>query len=352
MRTPAATMQSRSTQSAPISAPLRTTERSMVVPSPTLDALAEDDQRADVRAGRDRAAAVDERRRHDAPVDLHALAHGQVAGAQAVGHGRGDVALEDVERALQVALRSADVQPIGVGGVAEEPLADELRPDLALDRDVAIGRDEVEHLALEHVGAGGDELRVDLVGAGLLDELRDRLVVVQAHEAVRGGVADRHEREGADRPGRLVLGDLRGEVDVGEHVAVEHQEALVEKVLGVLERTRRPARLGLLDEAQAQPVLRAVAQHVAHRGGQEAARHDDVVDAVARQPLEHVGDERAVDERDDRLGHRRGQRPQARALAADEDHRLHVRPVTIARCPRRSARPPRRPRGRARCARR
>ena len=66
MRTPAATMQSRSTQSAPISAPLRTTERSIVVPSPHRHALAEHDERADVRARRDRAAALDERRRHDA----------------------------------------------------------------------------------------------------------------------------------------------------------------------------------------------------------------------------------------------------------------------------------------------
>ena len=136
-------------------------------------------------------------------------------------------------------------------------------------------------------------------------------------------------------PVALVLGDLGGEVEVGQDVAVEHQEALVEEVLGVLQRAGGSARLGLLDEAQPQPVLRAVAEHVAHGGGQEAARHDDVVDAVAGQPLEHVGDERAVDERDDGLGDGRGQRPQARPLAADEDHRLHARRLTIARCPRR-----------------
>ena len=199
MRTPAATMQSRSTQ---LRADLGAVEDDRALDRralPHRDALAEHDERADVRARRDRAAAVDERRRHDAPVGLHAVAHGQVAGPEAIGHGRRDVALEDVEGALQVALGRPDVEPVGVGGEAEEPLADELRPDLALDRDVAVGRDEVEHRALEHVGAGRDELRVDLVGAGLLDELLDRLVVVQAHEAVGGGVVDRHERERADR---------------------------------------------------------------------------------------------------------------------------------------------------------
>jgi hypothetical protein len=149
-----------------------------------------------------------------------------------------------------------------------------------------------------------------------------------------------------------VLSDLGGEVEVGEDVAVEHEEALLQEVLRVLERACRAARLGLLDEAQAQPVLRAVAEHVAHGGGQEAARHDDVVDPVAAQPLEHVGDERAVDERYDGLGDRRGQRPKARPLAPDQDHRLHATPLTIARCPRRSGRRPAPRRDRARCARR
>ena len=70
-------------------------------------------------------------------------------------------------------------------------------------------------------------------GEGFSTNSRTALSSSQAHEAVGARVVDRHERERADRAGRLVLGDLRGEVDVGEHVAVEHQEALVEQ------RTRR-----------------------------------------------------------------------------------------------------------------
>ena len=83
-----------------------------------------------------------------------------------------------------------------------------------------------------------------------------------------------------------------------------------------------PERLGLLDEAQPQPEVGAVAEHLAHAVGEEAAGHDHVLDAVPAQPLEHEGDERPVDELDDRLGDVRGQRAQARAFAADEDHRL------------------------------
>jgi hypothetical protein len=120
-----------------------------------------------------------------------------------------------------------------------------------------------------------------------------------------------------------VLLDLRGQVDVGQHVAVEHQEALVQERLGVLERAGGPARLRLLDEAQPDAELLAVAQDVADARGQEPAAEDHVVDAVAPEPLEHVDDERAVDERDHRLGHGGGQRPQPGSLAAHEDHSLH-----------------------------
>ena len=115
------------------------------------------------------------------------------------------------------------------------------------------------------------------------------------------------------------------DVEVGEDVAVEHQEALVEQVLGELQRPARAERLGLLDVAQPHAVRAAVAEHVADAAGEEAAGHDHVVHAVAAQPLEHEGDERAVDERHDRLRDRRGQRPQPRPLAAGEDQRLHLR---------------------------
>src|SRR3712207_7812112 len=51
---------------------------------------------------------------------------------------------------LQVALRRADVEPVRAAmGEAVQPVADELRPDLALDRHVLVGRDEVDDLRSE-----------------------------------------------------------------------------------------------------------------------------------------------------------------------------------------------------------
>ena len=98
--------------------------------------------------------------------------------------------------------------------------------------------------ALEHVGAGADEVRVDLIGTRLLDELPDRGVLVEAHEAVGARILDRHERERARRAGALVLGDLRAEIEVAQDVAIEHQEALVQQRLGELQRTAGPAGSG------------------------------------------------------------------------------------------------------------
>jgi len=146
-------------------------------------------------------------------------------------------------------------------------------------------------------------------GEGFSRKLVDRAVLAQAHQAVARRVRDGDERQRAGRAGLLVLGDLRAEVEVGEDVAVEHEEALVEELLGELQRARRAARVGLLDEAQADAEVRAVAEDVADLRRLEAAGHDHVVDPVAAEPFEHVDHHRAVDERDDGLGHRRGQRP-------------------------------------------
>jgi hypothetical protein len=120
-----------------------------------------------------------------------------------------------------------------------------------------------------------------------------------------------------------VLAQLGGEVHIGEDVAVEHEEALVEQLLGVLERAAGPQRRRLFDVAQPDAHRGPVAEHRAHPVGHEPAGEDDVVDAVPTQPLDHVGDERAVHQGHDRLGHGGGERPQPRPLPAGEDQRLH-----------------------------
>ena len=186
------------------------------------------------------------------------------------------------------------------------------------------GRRRSSTAPLEHVDAGVDVARVDLVGRRLLDERRHLALRRRPHEAVGGRVLHRRERDGGRRAARLVARDLRADVDVGQDVAVEHQEAVVEQRLRELQRAARAERDRFLDVAQPHAERRPVAEHVAHPGREVAAAHDDVVDVVMAQPVDHEGDEGPVDERHDGLRHGRGERPQPRALPAGEDQRLHV----------------------------
>ncbi len=82
--------------------------------------------------------------------------------AEPRAHGGVDVALDDVERPLQVALGRADVQPVGV---RRETRTDRRRSSSGhTSRSIETlrsGADELEDLALEHVRARADQVRVD-----------------------------------------------------------------------------------------------------------------------------------------------------------------------------------------------
>ena len=80
-----------------------------------------------------------------------------------------DPALEDVPARLQVALRGADVHPVPLQAQAMQPVPDQPREDIALDRDLLAGRNQLEHRALQDIHAGVDLSRDRL--AGLLGEL-------------------------------------------------------------------------------------------------------------------------------------------------------------------------------------
>ena len=74
--------------------------------------------------------------------------------------------------------------------------------------------------------------------------------------------------------------DERGEVDVGEHVAGDHEERLVELVGRVAHRARGAERRVLGGVPHAHAEVGAVAEVVADLVGEERDRHHDVVEAV------------------------------------------------------------------------
>ena len=116
--------------------------------------------------------------------------------------------------------------------------------------------------------------------------------------------------------------DQGAEVEVGEHVAVAHDQSLVDALGGEADAAGGAERLGLDDEPHLQSPG-AVGEVTGEGVGQVAERQHHLVDAVGRQPVELALDEREVDDRQQRLRRRVGERTQPGALAADEDDGLH-----------------------------
>ena len=114
-----------------------------------------------------------------------------------------------------------------------------------------------------------------------------------------------------------------GEIDVGEHVARDHEEGVVELRRGVAHRSRGAERRVLGRVAHPHAEVGAVAEVVADLVGEERHRDHDVVEAVQREQRDDVLHHRLVHERDHRLGLVARERSQAGALTAREDDGLH-----------------------------
>ena len=107
--------------------------------------------------------------------------------AERLAHLGRERALEDVAVRLQIRLGRPDVEPVAGERDAEHgALLGEPREDLALDRHGAALGHELEHLGLEHVQAGVDEVGVDLLGPRLLEEALDAAVGGDAGRARSG----------------------------------------------------------------------------------------------------------------------------------------------------------------------
>ncbi len=251
-----------------------------------------------------------------------------------------DLAVEDVLVGLEVGRRGADVLPVAVGHVAEDRPArlEHGREDLGREVDGAALGDEIEDLGLEDVDTGVDGVAEDLAPARLLQEALDAPVLTGDDDAELERVL--HRAQGQRGQGVVLLVELQhgGEVDVGQHVARNHQEALRELVAGVAHRTGRAERrlLGGVDHAHAE--LGAVAEVAADGIGQEGDGDHDVGDAVAPQQRDDVLHHRPADQRQHRLGQVRRLRSQACPFTARHDHRLHAAASGFMRAPRGSCR--------------
>ena len=201
-----------------------------------------------------------------------------------------------------------------------EPSAASCREHLALDRDGATRRDEVEHLGLEHVEARVDEVGVDLLRTWLLEEGLDASVRGGPHEPVAARVRDRRQQDGRLRSRRAVERDHLAEIGLAQGVSVQREEAPLELTPREADRAAGSERL-VLDRVLEREAVVPRAEPRLDLVGEVPARDDRALDAVPGEVLEGVREQRPVDEREHVLARAIGERSEPRALAADQDHR-------------------------------
>ena len=193
-----------------------------------------------------------------------------------------------------------------------------------------VGRDMAQHLGLEHVDARVDRVREDLSPGRLLEEALDAALLVGDDDAELERIGDAFQADRHHGAPIAVEADQSTEVDVAEGIARDDEERLVERLLGQLDRAGRPGR-GLLHRVADRHAVRlAVAEVAADRLRHEREGDDDVVEAVLAEQVEDVLHARLADDRNHRLRLVRGQRTQARSLAAGHDDGLHRLPVLSA----------------------
>ena len=253
-------------------------------------------------------------------------------------HGRGAVLVEQLEALL--VLQRVHRRPEPGVALRHELLALHEPAERLVDQ-VFPGPDLVQHLGPHHeVAAVDPDVRARDVGDVVHVSAAVHVDDVEAVVGPHGEEARRHAR------GLRAL-DHRRQVSVGERVAVVRQEHLVvaEDVAhraqtladarvqaGVHERDVPVVDVGL----EQMDLRAAVRQHevVGHRlvvGEEEvldrlglvAQAQHEVGEPEVRVVLHHVPEDRAIADRDHRLGHGLGRLAHAHALPATEDDDLH-----------------------------
>ncbi len=155
-----------------------------------------------------------------------------------------DSAVQDVVVGAAIRLERADVLPIALDDVPDElqPSVQHRREYVAREVDDLAFGDEVEDLRLEHVDVGVDRVREHLAPGRLLEEALDRPVLTSDDDPELHGILNALEGDRRKRLARLVRLHHFAEVDVGQRVAGNHEERLVELFHGVAHRARGAER--------------------------------------------------------------------------------------------------------------
>ncbi len=227
---------------------------------------------------------------------------------------------------LQEGRGRSRIKPVPVIGPGEEDTAAHHgRKRLSFDRDTSAGGDPIQYRWFEYVGARIDLVRGRIVAWRLFDERGDPSLAVGRHDSEGRRVRHGMERNGPLGPALSMEGDERTEIEVGEDVAVDDDEGLVDAAVGGGEthRTRRVEWLGLDGIREPDPRGVAVRIGLLEGVGQIAQGENRLLHPVRRQVGQHPLDHRHPDDRQHLLGCRQGEGAEPGPLATYEDNCLH-----------------------------
>src|SRR6185295_9904714 len=110
-----------------------------------------------------------------------------------------------------------------------------------------------------------------------------------------------------------------------QHVAIEHDDRLIQRLAGVADRAGGAERRRLDHVADRQSAVAAVAENFLDPSRLVVEAEDDLVDfRDVLQQIELIVEERPIEDGHDGLGCVNGERTEPRALAPREQNRLHA----------------------------
>ena len=168
------------------------------------------------------------------------------------------------------------------------------RERLALDRNVAPRRNQIEDLALEQIRAGVDFVRSALRPFGGFSTkavMRPSASWTTQPNARR--IVDANEVQRPMPPFSLMVLTHRAQIEARENVAVEHEERAGDVLLDVLERAGRAERRLLDHVRDLHAEARAVAEVIDDRLRHVAGREDHVANLGRVEPLHRPRQETA-----------------------------------------------------------
>ena len=160
---------------------------------------------------------------------------------------------------------------------------------------------------------------------GFSRKRRMLLCGVGLDQAVGGRIVDRRQHDGRARAAAAMKIDEAAQIDLRQHVAVEHDERIAHPLRGVADGARRAERCRLDDVPKLDAGVASVAEHLfdAVRLIVEAENH--LVDLRhLLDEIELIVEKRPVEDRNDRLRCVNGEGTEPRALAPDEKKRFHI----------------------------